>query len=323
MWELARGGPRLPRPGESLRALQGRLPAGEAGTGRWLRLICWRGGLCVQRASPGWRDHRPAVLAPEGATRCIALVLDPNSSQPGPFGCLGGRTGTGKRPTSAGVGAPRRRRGWISRAWPSPWQQLRRPRGLPAPASSTEHFRNRLAARLVCLVDAAQIWLEPRVFRWGRCRIPAASGGRCRQAPAAGAAPPLASACGGSFGGVRQPERRRPGPRPTTRIAGRLDRSDPVGPGARLRRRTGAAAPPDCWTITDRCYDHEAANNRLGWRVAGSAFDALAKPLRRLELLLQKGQIRRCFRISLCCHLDAPDSVFFSCVDEPVVPDTA
>jgi len=285
MLGLARVGPRLADLGESLRALQAGA-AGEAGTGAALRLHCWRGGL--RSASLAWLAETIdlPVLLLEGGYKVYRHWVLAQFEQAWPLRLLGGRTGTGK--TDLLLELERRGVGVVD------LEGLAHHRGssfgglgLP-PQPSTEHFENRLAARLVGLVAAGPIWLEAESVQVGRCRIPAGLWRQMQAAPRLELRRPLDErvrrlvAVYGSQNGAALAEA-------TTRIARRL------GP-ERTRLALEAIAAED-WAAAcrqmldyyDRCYDHEAAKQQA---MAGESLDlmTLCEP-EAAELLLQKGQI--------------------------------
>jgi len=208
---------------------------------------------------------RPAVSAPEGGYKVYRhWVLGPNSSKPGPLAAgwadarqtqdrpaaelerrasRGGSRGPGPITVACSFGGlglrPSEHRTLSKIAWP--------PGGWPR--------------------GCRPIWLEAESVQVGRCRIPPALWRQMQAAPRLELRPtPRRARAGGSWrctasqNGAAWP--RHDPDRPAA------DRSGPVGPGRRLRRRTGPPpCPPDGWNITTVVTITKGAKSQVyGWR---------------------------------------------------------
>jgi len=271
-----------PHLGESLRALQA-VADGRAERALRCAPLLAAGGLAFSEPS-AWlaETNRPAVLLLEGALQGVFAHWGAGPIRASLALAAAGRTHRAPaRPTCCwSLGAPRVGgiRGGSRGLAHHRGKHIRRPRPA-APQPSTETLRKiAWPARLVGLAGwPAQSGFEPGVFRVVGCRIPPALGGRLQGSTAAELRRPLDERVRRLVAGVRQPERRRPWPRPRPGIAlGTGGGPERTGwPWRRLRAENWAAALTQdaASTLIDlrrwRFYtpDHEPPNNRYGWRV--------------------------------------------------------
>jgi tRNA 2-selenouridine synthase len=275
---LALVGSRIESLAEGLIAAHSRRPEAP------LRLHCWRGGMRSASVAQLATTLDLPVVVLEGGYKAYRRWVLALMERPWPLRLLGGRTGTGKTALLLAL----RAKGvavvdleGLAHHRGSSFGGL----GLPAQPSG-EQFENRLASVLMELGQAGEIWLEAESAQVGRCRIPA---GLWRQMKAA----PLLE--------VRRPMGERL--RHLVEIYGQQDPAAIAEATERIRKRLGPqrtaaaleaigqgrkeAACAQMLDYYDRCYDAEAAAQRVGALELGgrSAEEGAA-------MLLREGWVR-------------------------------
>jgi tRNA 2-selenouridine synthase len=264
----------------------GLLQAAAATDGSPLRLHCWRGGMrSLSVASlAGSLDLPVRVLAGgyKGWRRWVLTQFE----RPWPLRLLGGRTGSAKTELLLAL----RQRGVAvvdleGRAHHrgSSFGAL----GLP-PQPSTEHYENLLAADLVALEGAAEIWLEAESVQVGRCRIPAGLWRQMRAAPLLEVRRPLEARVAHlvALYGVQNPQGLMEA---TQRIARRLGPQRTAEALAAIAAGDRAAACRPMLDYYDRCYDHELSRHPQVATVELGDLD----PEAAAALLLERGLVGR------------------------------
>jgi tRNA 2-selenouridine synthase len=275
---LERVGPRLAGLAEAL------LQAAVAAGGAPLRLHCWRGGLrSLSVAGLAGTLDLPVVLL-AGGYKAWRTWVHGQFERPWPIRLLGGRTGSAKTELLLAL----RERGvavidleGLAQHRGSSFGAL----GLP-PQPSTEHYENLLAADLVSLEGAPEIWLEAESVQVGRCRIPDGLWRQMKAAPLLEVRRPLEERVAHLVGlyGVQDP---RGVEEATRRIARRLGPQRTALALAAIAQGDRAAACRTMLDYYDRCYEHELAAHP---RVASVALTDLKPPAAAI-LLLERGLV--------------------------------
>jgi len=248
-----------------------------------LRIHCWRGGM--RSASMAWlagQVGRPALLLDGGYKAYRRWVLA-CFERPWPLRLLGGRTGTGKTDlllalAQRGVAVVDLEGRAHHRG--SSFGAL----GLP-PQPSSEQFENLLAADLMALAGAPEIWLEAESSQVGRCRIPAGLWRQMGEAPVLEVQRPLELRVAQlvALYGPQDPEGLAEA---TRRIARRLGPQRTAAALEAIAAGDWASACRAMLDYYDRCYDHELNQRQgrtveLGERPAAEA----------AQLLLEQGLV--------------------------------
>ncbi len=241
-------GPRLAALADAL------VPAAAAAAGSPLRLHCWRGGMrSLSVALLAGSLDLPVRLLAGGYKAWRRWALN-QFERPWPLRLLGGRTGSAKTELLLAL----RQRGVAvvdleGRAHHrgSSFGAL----GLP-PQPSTEHYENLLAADLVALEGAPEIWLEAESVQVGRCRIPAGLWRQMKAAPLLEVRRPLEVRIAHlvALYGVQDPQAMAEA---TQRIARRLGPQRTAEALAAIAAGDRAGACRPMLAYYDRCYDHE------------------------------------------------------------------
>ncbi len=271
--------------GPRLEELSGRLlELAVAWPGLPLRIHCWRGGM--RSGSVAWLadtlDLQVLLLA--GGYKAWRHWVLRQFERPWPLHLLGGRTGSAKTELLLAL----RQRGVAvvdleGRAHHrgSSFGGLGQP-----PQPSTEHYENLLAADLVALEGAPQIWLEAESVQVGRCRIPAGLWRQMKQAPLLEVRRPIEARVAHlvQLYGGQDPAGLAEA---TTRIARRLGPQRTAAALAAIEARDWAAASIQMLDYYDRCYDHELHRHPL---VASAELGDL-EPATAADQLLARGLV--------------------------------
>jgi tRNA 2-selenouridine synthase len=276
---LALVGPRMEQLAAALIAAQAQHPATA------LRLHCWRGGM--RSASVAWLASTlelPVELL-EGGYKAYRRWVLAMVEQPWPVHLLGGRTGAGKTElllALAAQGVAVVDLEGLAHHRGSSFGGL----GLPAQPSS-EHFENCLAAKLLRLREAEEIWLEAESAQVGRCRIPAGLWRQMRAAPLLEVRRPLANRLRHlvSIYGVQDPAALVEA---TQRIQKRLGPQRTAAAVEAIQRGEMETACRQMLDYYDRCYDSDTAAHG-GQAVDLGDLDAEASA----KLLLREGLVKR------------------------------
>ena len=276
---LALVGPRLAELSGHLQELAAQSP------GLPLRIHCWRGGM--RSGSVAWLAGTldlPVLLLAGGYKAWRQWVLR-QFERPWPLRLLGGRTGSGKTELLLAL----RQRGVAvidleGRAHHrgSSFGGLGQP-----PQPSTEHYENLLAADLVLLEGAAEIWLEAESVQVGCCRIPAGLWRQMKQAPLLEVRRPIEARVAHlvRLYGVQDPAGLAEA---TARIARRLGPQRTAAALAAIDARDWAVASRQMLDYYDRCYDHELERHPV---VASEELGDL-DPAAAADQLLARGLVR-------------------------------
>ena len=248
-----------------------------------LRLHCWRGGM--RSGSVAWLARQldlPVLLLEAGYKAYRRWVLE-LFERPWPLRLLGGRTGCGKTDLLLAL----RERGVAvldleGRAHHrgSSFGAL----GLP-PQPSSEHYENLLAADLIGLVGAEEIWLEAESSQVGRCRIPAGLWRQMQAAPALEIQRPLEQRVAQlvAIYGQQDPAGLAEA---TCRIAKRLGPQRTALALEAIAAADWASACRQMLDYYDRCYDHDLSSHA----VQAVELGELA-PAEAARLLLERGLV--------------------------------
>ena len=249
-----------------------------------LRLHCWRGGM--RSGSVAWLARQldlPVLLLEAGYKAYRRWVLE-LFERPWPLRLLGGRTGCGKTDLLLAL----RERGVAvldleGRAHHrgSSFGAL----GLPRQPSS-EHYENLLAADLIGLVGAEEIWLEAESSQVGRCRIPAGLWRQMQAAPALEIQRPLEQRVAQlvAIYGQQDPAGLAEA---TCRIAKRLGPQRTALALEAIAAADWASACRQMLDYYDRCYDHDLSSHAVQAVELGEL-----EPAEAARLLLERGLVR-------------------------------